>query len=76
MRLSLNQRRSQGAQAPKTPNWNAANDKNHDTKPIVYSVSFRIFRVQQYTRSATAISNNINIDNQGARAPSIQSFAY
>ena len=31
------------------PNWNATNEKNNDTKPIVFSVSvsFCVFRVQQ-----------------------------
>ena len=45
------------------------------TKKLVVSsvsVSFSIFRVQQYTR-ATVITNNIN--NQVAPAPSIQIFA-
>ena len=34
------------------------------------SISFSIFRVQQHTRT-TAISNNINIDDQGASVTSI-----
>ena len=52
------------------PNWNATNDKNVTKKPIVSEVSaFRIFYVQQYTR--TTVVNN-DIDDHGARAPSIQ----
>ena len=43
---------------------------------MVYSVSvsFSIFRVQQYTRS-TAIIHNINIDHQGVWVPTIKIFA-
>ena len=56
---------------PSPPKWNATNDKNVTNKPIASSASafFSIFRVQQYTRK-TVINNNI--DNQGARVPSIQ----
>ena len=58
---------SQRARAPgPSSNRNAANVKNDDTtKSIVYSVSvtFSVFRVQQYT-GTTAIGNNINIHNQ------------
>ena len=67
------QRRGQGGRVSR--NRNETNDKNVAKKPIVssVSVSFSIFRVQQYTR--TTIINN-NIDYKGAQAPSTQlSFA-
>ena len=57
------------------PDRNAINDKSDDTKPIVSSVSvcFCVFRAQKYSHT-TAVCNNINIDDKGARSPSIQIF--
>ena len=66
-------RSQEGGQGARSPsNWNATNEKNDDAKPMVssVSVSFSIFRVQQYTRK-TAIGNNTNIDDLEARVPSI-----